>query len=153
MQYKAYSPEDYIKQLPEERQPTIRKLRETIKGNLPKGFEEVMSYGMIGYAVPHSIYPDGYHCTPELPLPFLNIASQKNFVAFYHMGMYAKKELLDWFTVEFPKYSNRKLDMGKSCIRFKNINDIPYKLLGELASKMTMEEWISIYESQFKKQK
>ena len=151
MQYKANSPEDYIKQLPEERQPVIQKLRETIKANLPKGFEEVISYGMIGYVVPHSIYPAGYHCTPELPLPFMNLASQKNFVAVYHMGMYAKKELLDWFTAEFPKHSTRKLDMGKSCIRFKNIDDIPYKLLGELASKMTMDEWIGIYESQFKK--
>ena len=151
MQYKANSPEDYISQLPIERQPVIQKLRETIKANLPKGFEEVISYGMIGYVVPHSIYPAGYHCTPELPLPFLNIASQKNFVAVYHMGMYAKKELLDWFTAEFPKHSTRKLDMGKSCIRFKNIDDIPYKLLGELASKMTMDEWIGIYESQFKK--
>ena len=151
MQYKANSPEDYINQLPEERQPVIQKLRETILANLPKGFEEVISYGMIGYVVPHSIYPAGYHCTPELPLPFLNIASQKNFVAVYHMGMYAKKELLDWFTAEFPKHSKRKLDMGKSCIRFKNIDDIPYKLLGELASKMTMDEWIGIYESQFKK--
>ena len=151
MQYKANSPEDYIKQLPEERQPVIQKLRETIKANLPKGFEEVISYGMIGYVVPHSIYPAGYHCTPELPLPFMNLASQKNFVAVYHMGMYAKKELLDWFTAEFPKHSKRKLDMGKSCIRFKNIDDIPYKLLGELASKMTMDEWIGIYESQFKK--
>lgn len=151
MQYKANSPEDYIKQLPEERQPVIQKLRETIKANLPKEFDEVMSYGMIGYVVPHSIYPAGYHCTPELPLPFLNIASQKNFVAVYHMGMYAKKELLDWFTVEFPKHSNRKIDMGKSCIRFKNMNDIPYKLLGELASKMNIDEWIDVYESQFKK--
>ena len=151
MQYKANSPEDYIKQLPEERQPVIQKLRETILANLPKGFEEVISYGMIGYVVPHSIYPAGYHCTPELPLPFMNLASQKNFVAVYHMGMYAKKELLDWFTAEFPKHSKRKLDMGKSCIRFKNIDDIPYKLLGELASKMTMDEWIGIYESQFKK--
>jgi len=151
MQYKANSPEDYIKQLPEERQPVIQKLRETILTNLPKGFEEVISYGMIGYVVPHSIYPAGYHCTPELPLPFMNLASQKNFVAVYHMGMYAKKELLDWFTAEFPKHSMRKLDIGKSCIRFKNIDDIPYKLLGELASKMTMDEWIGIYESQFKK--
>ena len=151
MQYKANSPEDYIKQLPEERQPVIQKLRETILTNLPKGFEEVISYGMIGYVVPHSKYPAGYHCKPELPLPFMNLASQKNFVAVYHMGMYAKKELLDWFTAEFPKHSTRKLDMGKSCIRFKNIDDIPYKLLGELASKMTMDEWIGIYESQFKK--
>ena len=151
MQYKANSPEDYISQLPEERQPVIQKLRETIKANLPKGFEEVISYGMIGYVVPHSIYPAGYHCTPEMPLPFMNLASQKNFVAVYHMGMYAKKELLDWFTAEFPKHSKRKLDMGKSCIRFKNIDYIPYKLLGELVSKMTMDEWIGIYESQFKK--
>ena len=151
MQYKANSPEDYISQLPEERQPVIQKLRETIKANLPKGFEEVISYGMIGYVVPHSIYPAGYHCTPELPLPFMNLASQKNFVAVYHMGMYAKKELLDWFTEEFPKHSRRKLDMGKSCIRFKNIDDIPYKLLGELVSKLTIDEWIGIYESQFKK--
>jgi len=151
MQYKANSPEDYIKQLPEERQPVIQKLHETILTNLPKGFEEVISYSMIGFVVPHSIYPAGYHCTPELPLPFMNLASQKNFVAVYHMGMYAKKELLDWFTAEFPKHSTRKLDMGKSCIRFKNIDDIPYKLLGELASKMTMDEWIGIYESQFKK--
>ena len=151
MQYKANSPKDYISQLPEERQPVIQKLRETIKANLTKGFEEVISYSMIGFVVPHSIYPAGYHCTPELPLPFMNLASQKNFVAVYHMGMYAKKELLDWFTAEFPKHSTRKLDMGKSCIRFKNIDDIPYKLLGELASKMTMDEWIGIYESQFKK--
>lgn len=151
MQYKANSPEDYISQLPEERQPVIQKLRETIKANLTKGFEEVISYGMIGFVVPHSIYPAGYHCTPELPLPFMNLASQKNFVAVYHMGMYAKKELLDWFTEEFPKHSRRKLDMGKSCIRFKNIDDIPYKLLGELVSKLTIDEWIGIYESQFKK--
>jgi uncharacterized protein YdhG (YjbR/CyaY superfamily) len=151
MQYKANSPEDYIKQLPEERQPVIQKLRETILTNLPKGFEEVISYGMIGYVVPHSIYPAGYHCTPELPLPFMNLASQKNFVAVYHMGMYAKKELLDWFTAEFPKHSTRKLDMGKSCIRFKNIDDIPYKLLGELASKMTVEDYIELYESNFKR--
>lgn len=151
MQYKANSPEDYISQLPEERQPVIQKLRETIKANLTKGFEEVISCGMIGFVVPHSIYPAGYHCTPELPLPFMNLASQKNFVAVYHMGMYAKKELLDWFTEEFPKHSRRKLDMGKSCIRFKNIDDIPYKLLGELVSKLTIDEWIGIYESQFKK--
>ena len=151
MQYIANSPEDYIQQLPEERKVVISKLREIIKKNLPKGFEETISYGMIGYVVPHSKYPAGYHCTPKLPLPFLNIASQKNFIAVYHMGVYAKKELQDWFISEFPKYSKRKLDIGKSCIRFKNMDDISYKLLGELVSKMTVDEWINLYESSFKK--
>ena len=153
MQYKASSPEDYIKQLPEDRQVVITKLRETINKNLPMGFEETMSYGMIGYVVPHSKYPDGYHCTPELPLPFLNIASQKNFVAVYSSSIYAKKELLEWFTKEFPNHSKRRLDMGKSCIRFKNMDDIPFKLIGELAAKMTVDEWIAIYESNIKKKK
>ena len=151
MQYKANSPEDYISQLPKERQLAIQKLRETIKANLPKGFEEVISYGMIGYVVPHSKYPAGYHCKPELPLPFMNLASQKNFVAVYHMGVYGKKELSDWFLSEFPKHSQRKLDMGKSCIRFKNLNDIPYDLIGELATKMTVNDCIEFYESNFKK--
>jgi uncharacterized protein YdhG (YjbR/CyaY superfamily) len=149
MQYSANSPENYISQLQEDRKVVISKLRETIKKNLPKGFEETISYGMIGYVVPHSKYPAGYHCTPKLPLPFLNIASQKNFIAVYHMGVYAKKELFDWFINEFPKHSKSKLDMGKSCIRFKKTDDIPYKLLGELASKMTVDEWIGIYETRF----
>lgn len=126
-------------------------LREIIKEKIPKGFQETISYGMIGYVVPHSRYPDGYHCSPELPLPFMNIASQKNFVAVYHMGVYAKKELLDWFTNEYPKHCKRKLDMGKSCIRFKYMDDVPYKLIGELASKMTVDEWIGMYESNLKK--
>lgn len=151
MQYQASSPEDYINQLPKERQEVIHKLRKTIRENIPKGFEETISYGMIGYVVPHSIYPAGYHCTPELPLPFLNIASQKNFIAVYHMGVYADKDLHNWFINEFPKHSKRKLDMGKSCIRFKNLEDIPYELLGELASKMTVDDWIEFYESNVKK--
>jgi hypothetical protein len=124
-----------------------------IKKNLPKGFKEVMSYGMLGFVVPHSMYPDGYHCTPELPLPFLNLASQKNFIAIYHMGIYADPKLLGWFTKEFPKHSKSKLDMGKSCIRFKKPDDIPVKLIGELASKMTPEDWINLYEKNYKKKK
>jgi uncharacterized protein YdhG (YjbR/CyaY superfamily) len=151
MQSKATSPQEYIKELPEDRKEPISKLRQEILNNLPKGMEEVMSYGMLGYVVPHSVYPNGYHCTPELPLPFMNLASQKNFIAVYHMGMYASKELLDWFSKEYPKYSKRKLDMGKSCIRFKKIEDIPYKLVGELAAKMNAEEWIDIYETNIKK--
>ena len=151
MKYEATSPDDYISQLPEDRKTPISKLRQIIKDNLPNGFEEGMNYNMIGFYIPHSVYPDGYHCDPKLPLPFMNLASQKNFVAVYHMGVYAKKELLDWFTSEYPKYSNRKLDMGKSCIRFKKMEDIPYKLIAELAAKMTVEEWIDIYEANVKK--
>jgi uncharacterized protein YdhG (YjbR/CyaY superfamily) len=149
--YQANSPEDYITQLPEDRQEPIKKLREVIKSKIPKGFEETMSYGMIGYVVPHSIYPDGYHCTPELPLPFMSIASQKNAISIYHSGVYAKKALYDWFVAEYPKHCKRKLDMGKSCVRFKYIDDIPYGLIGELASKITLEEWINIYEKNIKK--
>lgn len=151
MQYKASSPSDYISQLPEDRQEPMQKLRKIINDNIPKGFEETMNYGMIGYVVPHSIYPDGYHCSPELPLPFMNIASQKNFVAVYHMGVYADKTLLDWFTSEYQKHCKYKINMGKSCIRFKRMDDIPFDLIGELASKMTTDQWINKYEENYKK--
>lgn len=151
MQYKAESPKEYIKQLPEERQETIAKLRNTVLENLPNGFEEQMSYGMLGFVVPHSLYPDGYHCDTKLPLPFINIASQKNFVAVYHSGIYAKKELFDWFVGEYPKHVKTKLDMGKSCIRFKKMETIPYNLIAELCTKMTVTEWIDTYENAIKK--
>jgi uncharacterized protein YdhG (YjbR/CyaY superfamily) len=153
MQSKAETVEEYLKELPDDRKEVMIKLRETILKNIPKGFTEEMSYGMIGYVVPHNLYPDGYHCNPKLPLPFLNIASQKNFIALYHMGIYAKPELLKWFTDEFPKHSNQKLDMGKCCIRFKKMEQIPFDLIEELVQKMSVEEWISCYESQFKKSK
>ncbi len=151
MQSKAATPDEYIESLPEERKEALAKLRKIIKKNLPKGFSEEMNYGMLGYVVPHKLYPKGYHCDPKLPLPFLAVASQKNFVALYHMGIYAKKDLLDWFKKEFPKHSKKKLDMGKSCIRFKKTEDIPYELIGELVSKMTPADWIECYESAFKK--
>jgi len=151
MNYKANSPEDYIGQLPEERQPVITRIRSIINSNIPKGFKEQMSYGMLGWVVPHSLYPDGYHCDPKLPLPFINLASQKNFVALYHSGMYADPKLYDWFVSEHPKHCKRKLDMGKSCIRFKSMDDIPYELIKKLSSKMTSEEWIKLYENNVKK--
>ena len=106
---------------------------------------------MIGYVVPHSIYPKGYHCDPKLPLPFMNIASQKNFIAFYHMGIYGNPELMNWFVNEFPNYSKAKLDMGKSCVRFKKMNEIPFELIGELVKKMTVADWVNQYESLYKK--
>lgn len=146
MNYKADSPEAYIAQLPAERQEVISKLRKTILDHLPTGFEEQMSYGMLGYVVPHSLYPDGYHCNPKLPLPFINLASQKNFVALYHSGIYANPELYDWFVAEYPKHCKRKLDMGKSCIRFKSMTDIPYELISELSTKMSVDDWIALYE-------
>lgn len=151
MHYQADSPEGYIEQLPEDRQKVVSKLRKTILKNLPKGFEEQISYKMLGYVVPHSKYPDGYHCNPKLPLPFINLASQKNYVAVYHSGIYADPKLYDWFVNEYPKHCTRKLDMGKSCIRLKYMDDIPYGLIGELATKMTADEWITLYEKNVKR--
>jgi hypothetical protein len=151
MLYNADSPEAYISQVPEDRQDALKKLRKTINDNLPIGFEEGMIYKMIGYYVPHSVYPEGYHCDPKIPLPFMSFASQKNSINLYHSGIYAKKELHDWFVNEFHKHSSRKLDMGKSCIRFKKIEEIPFELIGELTTKMTCDEWIDIYESAIKK--
>jgi uncharacterized protein YdhG (YjbR/CyaY superfamily) len=151
MQYKANSPAEYIDQLPPERQEVISKLRKIVLKNLPEGFEEQMSYGMLGYVVPHSLYSEGYHCSPELPLPFINIGSQKNFVAIYHSGIYADPKLYDWFVGEYPKYVKTKLDMGKSCIRLKKMETIPYNLIAELCTKMTAKEWIVLYEKNVKR--
>ncbi|WP_067144992.1 DUF1801 domain-containing protein [Pseudotamlana agarivorans] len=151
MQYKATSPEDYISQLPEDRVVPIKKLRATILEHLPQGFEEGIQYGMIGYYVPHSLYPDGYHCKPEEPLPFMSFASQKNSINLYHSGIYAIPELYDWFVAEYPKHSKYKLDMGKSCIRFKKVEAIPYELIGELTTKLSVSEWIALYENAIKR--
>lgn len=151
MQSKAATPDVYLEEIPEDRRAVFQKLRTIIKKNLPKGFHEEMNYGMIGYVIPHSKYPPGYHCDPKMPLPFMNIASQKNFIAVYHMGVYANPELLKWFTAAHAKASPKKLDMGKSCIRYKKPEDIPLELIGELASKITPDEWIGIYETNLKR--
>ncbi|MDP5092880.1 MAG: DUF1801 domain-containing protein [Polaribacter sp.] len=142
---------EYLAGIPEERAVIIEKLRNVIIKNLPKGFEEGMQYGMIGYFVPHKMYPNGYHCNPKEPLPFMSIASQKNSINIYHMGLYANKDLYDWFVTEYSKNYPRKLDIGKSCIRFKKETDIPFEILAELFQKMNVDEWISIYESSIKK--
>ena len=149
MQSDAKNPQEYLDALPEERKAAMNQLRKTVIENLPTGFQEAMSYGMLSYVVPHDLYPKGYHCQPELPLPFINIASQKNFIAFYHMGIYADKNLHNWFVTAYPKHTKLKLDMGKSCIRFKKMEDIPYQLIAELVSKISVEDWISSYESNF----
>ncbi len=136
----------YVAAVPAERQAAFKKLRKTVKANIPAGFEETMNYGMIGYVVPHKTYPDGYHCDPSLPLPFANIANQKNFIALYHMGLYSDKKLYDWFVKEYAKTCSHKLDMGKSCIRFKKIDEIPYELIGELLTRVSVSDWIRTYE-------
>lgn len=147
----ATSVQEYIASLPEDRRKAVGQLRDTIVNNIPEGFSEGMGYGMVGYAVPHSRYPAGYHCDPKQPLPFASIASQKNFISFYHMGLMAMPTLLQWFQDEYPKHSKTKLDMGKSCIRFKKPEHIPYALIGELMQKVTPDQWIAVYESQFRK--
>ncbi len=143
--------QDILMNVPSDRVEAFNKLHEVIVKNLPKGFEPGISYGMLGYVVPHSLYPAGYHCKPSEPLPFASIASQKNTINFYHMGMYADKKLYDWFVSEFPKHTSQKLDIGKSCVRFKKFDDIPYKLIGELMKKMSMKEWVLLYEGKYRK--
>ena len=151
MQSQATTPDQYIAELPEDRRKIMQKLRETVQKNLPQGFEETVQYGMISYVVPHSIYPTGYHCKPTDALPFLSIASQKNHISFYHSGIYTDPQLMAWFVTEYPKYVTGKLDMGKSCVRFKNPKNIPFDLLGELATKISVAEWIAKYESVLKR--
>ena len=150
MQFKSKTILEYISQLTEDRKEPISKLRNIINQNIDRGFSEEINYGMIGWVVPHSLYPEGYHCDPKLPLPFMSIASQKHFIAVYHMGVYANPKLLEWFISEYPEHSSTKLDMGKSCIRFKKIENIPYNLIGELVTKMTANDWIMLYESNVK---
>ncbi len=151
MTIQAKDPADYINKVPAGRISAMTKLRSVILENLPEGFHECMNYGMIGYVVPHSIFPSGYHCDPKLPLPFMNIASQKNFIAVYHMGIYANPDLMAWFVEEYPKYNSRKLDMGKSCIRFKKPEEIPFDLIGQLTAKMTADEWVELYQDKLQK--
>ena len=142
---------DYLDTIPLERKEAFNSLRDVVLKNLPIGFKEVLNYGMLGYVVPHELYPFGYHVNPLLPLPFINLASQKKHIALYHMGIYSDAKLLDWFVGEYAKISNKKLNMGKSCIRFSKIDKIPYELIGELCSKMTVEDWVGIYENAIKK--
>jgi uncharacterized protein YdhG (YjbR/CyaY superfamily) len=153
MQSKAATPQEYIDSLPDDRKKAMNELRKAIKKNIDKQFSESMGYGMIGYCVPHKIYPAGYHCDPKQALPYMMLASQKNFISVHHMGIYGSKKLLEWFTKEYPKHAKSKLDMGKGCIRFKKMDDIPYNLIGELAGKLSAKDWIGIYEEAFTKRK
>jgi hypothetical protein len=140
----------YVDALPEERRTIIERLRKTFKRNLPKGFEETLNYGMIGYVVPLELYPAGYHVSPSQPLPFISLASQKQYVAVYHMGLYSA-ELSKWFGAEWQRHTDARLDCGKSCIRLRDLEGIPYELFGELARKMTPRDWIAAYEQSLKR--
>jgi uncharacterized protein YdhG (YjbR/CyaY superfamily) len=151
MQSKATTIDQYLEELPAERKEAVTKLHKIITKNLPKGFKAGIGYGMICYSVPHSLYPKGYHCDPSLPLPFMSLASQKNFIALYHMGIYADPKLLEWFTKAYAKAVPGKLDMGKSCLRFKKAENIPYELIAELATKMSVKDWVGMYESKLSK--
>lgn len=151
MKIEASTVDGYLQKVPAERQAPMARLRALLHSNLPEGFEEVLSYGMPGFVVPHALYPKGYHCDPTLPLPFVSFASQKNFIALYHMGLYANEEHMAWFKASWDAAQWGKLDMGKSCIRFKNMDKIPWDLLSELATKITPQAWISQYEAAFLK--
>lgn len=140
----ASTPDEYISLLPPERQEVIQRMREVIRGHIPSDFEETVQYGILGWAVPLSIYPAGYHTTGE-PLPFLGIAAQKNFYALYHMGLYEGEDLLEWFQSEYEQRMGRKLDAGKSCLRFKKPEHVPYELIGELAEKISATDFARSY--------
>lgn len=151
METKKKTVKDILKNIPSDKAKPFNELHNVILKNLPKGFEAAISYGTLGYVVPYTLYPEGYHCNPDEPLPFASIVAQKNSINLHHMGIYADPKLLKWFLAEYPKHSTQKLDMGKSCIRFKKIDEIPYKLIGNLMKKMTVKQWITIYESTLKK--
>jgi len=151
MKQKEIEVDEYIRKVHPERKEALAKLRVVICQNIPEGFEEIINYGMPSYVVPHDLYPEGYHCNPKLPLPFVGFASQKNFIAVYHMGIYANEDLMNWFVSEYPNHCSGKLDMGKSCIRFKKIDEIPYDLIGELMRRISVKDWISVYEESVKR--
>jgi len=151
MKIEAVSVNDYFDKVPEERKLAMDKLRTSINSNLPDGYEERFGYGMPSWVVPHSIYPAGYHANTKLPLPFMSIASQKNFIGLYHMGIYADVKLLKWWEKEYAQYCTKKIDMGKSCIRLKHLDDIPYDLIAKLCTKISVDEWVKIYEENIKR--
>ena len=139
--------ENYVAAQPAERQAALQSLLDTIRRNLPDGFEERIQYGMIGFAVPLETYPSGYHVNPKEPLPFIGLANQKNYIAFYHMGIYGDPALMEWFRDRYADLNIGKLDMGKSCIRFKKMDRIPLGLIADLCKKITPAQYIKQYEA------
>jgi hypothetical protein len=146
MQYDVSTVEEYIAAIPENRRSIIVKLRNIILSNLSEGYAEEISSGMINYVIPLSRYPKGYHVKKNEPLPFIALASQKHYIALYHMGLYSNKDLKEWFINEYANHVKTKLDMGKVCIRFKNLDHVPYNLIAQLCQKMTVDEYIDLYD-------
>ena len=146
MKNTAKTVDEYVKGLPEDRREAISAVRKVILKNLPKGYHECMSYGMIGYVVPHSVYPKGYHCNPKLPLPFVNLGSQKNHMALHLMCIYLDAETNQWFRKAWEK-TGRKLDGGKGCIRFKRLEDVPLEVVGQLIARIPVADYIALTES------
>lgn len=142
MKSSAKTVDEYVKSLPPDRREAINTVREVILKNLPKGYEECMSYGMIGYVVPHSIYPKGYHCDPSLPLPYANLASQKNHMALYLMCCYGDPAIYKWFCDSWKK-AGKKLDMGKSCVRFKKLEDVSLDVIGQVIARVPVKNYIA----------
>ncbi|GJM24448.1 MAG: hypothetical protein DHS20C16_08630 [Phycisphaerae bacterium] len=149
MQSKAKTVKEYLDALPEDRRKALQAVRKVIKANLDKGYKEGMQYGMIGYFVPHTIYPDGYHCDPSEPLPFASIASQKNHMAIYMMCVYSDAKLQEWFKKAWAK-TGKKLDMGKSCVRFKKLEDLPLEIIGETIRRVPVKKYVDHYVSVLK---
>ena len=142
----AKTPQEYIDQLPSDRQEIMKRLRAAVLEHLPEGLEEIMLYGIICYVIPHSLYPKGYHVDPKLPLMMLAIASQKNHIALYYVGVYTFPPVHAWFLEAYAQVMGKKPDIGKSCIRFRPTANIPYELLGELCGKVSVSEYIRAYE-------
>jgi hypothetical protein len=151
MKNAASTPDEYIASLPDDRKAAVSAIRDAVNSSLPEGFKECIAYGMIGWVVPHEIYPPGYHCNPKLPLGYMNLASKKGHIALHCLSLYGSEKLLAWFQKEWPKHTSYKLDMGKGCVRFKKFDDLPLKLISELAAKLTTQQWIDICEQAIKR--
>lgn len=149
MQSKATTVEQYLAELPDDRRAAISAVRKVILKNLNKGYEEGMQYGMIGYYVPHSLYPAGYHCDPRQPLGFAGLASQKNYMSLYMMPVYGDGATETTFRNEWAK-TGKKLDMGKCCIRFKKVEDLALDLIAETIRRTPVKKWIEHYETVIK---
>ncbi len=149
MQSKAKTVKEYLAELPEDRRAAIQAVRAVIRKNLSKEYKEGILYGSIAYYVPHSVYPPGYHCDPKIPLPFAGLASQKNHMSVSLMCTYDHPEHASWFREAWAK-TGKKLDMGKSCVRFKKIDDVPLEVIGEAVKRVPAKKFIAYYESTLK---
>ncbi|MEO1535097.1 MAG: DUF1801 domain-containing protein [Planctomycetota bacterium] len=141
---KPTTPAQYLKSLPDDRRKALTAVRKVINANLPEGYKEGMQYGMIGWFVPHSIHPAGYHCDPAQPVPFIGLGNQKNHMALYMFCIYTDARLSDWFVKAWTK-TGIKLDMGKSCIRFKSLDGVALDVVGEAVSRVPVDVFLNGY--------